>query len=234
MKQMTLAVGAILLTLTACSEPKKWDTRITAVKGQVSVEREGKAADAKVGEVIKTADVIVTKEASSADLLIQGGGVLRISENSRMSIASMKQGASYKLDQGRIVLGLNKLEKTDNVEVVTPTAIASVRGTAFGISSGDKLNKISVLTGAVAVESGGKKIDVDQLKEVRMEKDKPIKAEKLQGDSAEELKEILTIEGVEKLDGFDDLQKNVSLSALEGGSRGLYSRSAQSREHREK
>ncbi len=221
--------------LVACS-PAKWESRISAFTGTVSLERAGKTVPVTLGLKLEKEDTLTTDKASTVDVTMNGGGVLRVAESSKLVMSQIGKQSELKIEKGRMMLGLNKLGSDESLKIATPTAIASVRGTAFGISAlDDKSVKVAVLTGGVRVERNGTSLDVDALKEVRTDaKTKDLKAEKLKGDSASELKEILTIEGVEKLDGFDELQKNVSLIALDANKGGIGGKDIKSREHQEK
>lgn len=226
---------ALLAGLLACA-PAKWESRVSAFTGTVAVERAGKPGTVTIGMKLEKDDVLTTEKASTIDVTMNGGGVLRVAENSKLVMSQIGKQSELKIEKGRMMLGLNKLGNDESLRIATPTAIASVRGTAFGISAmDDKSVKVAVLTGGVRVERNGTSVDLDALKEVRTDaKSKDLKAEKLKNDSASELKEILTIEGVEKLDGFDELQKNVSLLALDSNKGGIGGKDFKSREHQEK
>lgn len=235
-ESMRSIIVLILLSVLAACTPPKWESRVSAFTGTVSVSRAGKPLTVAVGLKLEKDDVLSTEKASTIDVTMNGGGVLRVAENSKLVMSQIGKQSELKIEKGRMMIGLNKLGNDETLRVATPTAIASVRGTAFGISAlEDNSAKVAVLTGGVRVERNGTSVDLDALKEVRTDaKSKDLKAEKLKNDSADELKEILTIEGVEKLDGFDDLQKNVSLLALDANKGGIGGKDFKSREHQEK
>jgi hypothetical protein len=106
------------------------------------------------GDQLKVSDIIITGKKSVADLVFGTSGVIRINENSRVTITSIadKTGnnTEMNMENGKVFLTLSKLRGT-GFKVKTPTAVASVRGTSFTVLSDKKGAKLSVSKGTVAV-----------------------------------------------------------------------------------
>lgn len=144
---------------------------VTFAKGSVSVERDGKSSAAASDMVLNQADTIVTGPASAADLLIQGLGAVKLGENTKIRILNLTKSinasrAELAVDKGRMAAFVQKRQKDDSFHVVTPTAIAGVRGTVFLTdvqpASGKAATKvrISVFSGKVAMAIPGQKGEV--------------------------------------------------------------------------
>ena len=171
---MSVLSAAALAVLVACGGAKETgsatavptlNAAVTFVQGQVHVEREGKISPLSADMVLNQADTIVTGKASAADLLIQGAGAVKLGENTRIRLLNLARGAANRVevavDQGQMASFVQKRRKEDSFHVVTPTAIAGVRGTVFltavvPASKNRKTRvKISVFSGSVGMRIPG-------------------------------------------------------------------------------
>jgi len=128
--------------------------KVQFVLGDVKITGASGEKTAAQGDQLKTSDVIITGNKSVADLVFGNSGVLRINENSKVTITSIADKTSnntvMEMDKGKVFLTLSKLRGT-GFKVKTPTAVASVRGTSFTVLSDSKGAKLSVVKGTVAV-----------------------------------------------------------------------------------
>ncbi|WP_025176915.1 lipoprotein LipL45 [Leptospira interrogans] len=159
-----------LLVFNACKKPTE-SSKAAATKGNspsaVVVFSVGEAkilhADlteekAALGASLKTGDKVSTKQKSKVDIQFADGSAIRISENSVIDFDALSINSHGNSDtrlalvSGKVFAKVNKASKEDQFSVVTPTAIAGVRGTSFIVdrSKSDKA-VVKVLEGAVAV-----------------------------------------------------------------------------------
>lgn len=128
--------------------------KIQFLLGDVKISDAAGDRTAVPGDQLKINDVITTGKKAAADLVFGTSGVIRVNQNSRVTIASIADKAGSEtvmdMDNGRLFLTLSKLEGT-KFNVKTPTAVASVRGTSFTVAAGGRGAKLSVINGTVAV-----------------------------------------------------------------------------------
>ncbi|TGK17500.1 lipoprotein LipL45 [Leptospira fluminis] len=113
---------------------------------------------AGLGASLKSGDKLVTKAKAKVDIQFADGSAIRISENSQLEFATLALNAKGNTDtrlalvSGKVFAKVNKASKDDQFSVITPTAIAGVRGTSFLVdrTKPDK-SVIKVLEGSVAV-----------------------------------------------------------------------------------
>lgn len=161
-KNYILIIIFIIFTISACGKKdaaspaaeESFFFKVQFVLGDVKITGIAGDKGAIQGDQLKTGDVITTGEKAVADLIYSTSGVIRISENSRVTIKSIadKTGDDtvMDMDNGKVFLALSKLGNT-GFKVKTPTAVASVRGTSFTVVTDKKGAKLSVLKGTVAV-----------------------------------------------------------------------------------
>lgn len=137
-------------TAAAVSE---FSFKVQFVLGDVKILKADKEAAVNVGEQIDINDVIITGKKSSLDILYGTSGVIRINENSRISIAAIADNQNnntvLNMDKGSVFAAFSKLKGTE-FNVKTPTVVASVRGTSFSVVSDKSGAKVSVLKGTVS------------------------------------------------------------------------------------
>lgn len=122
--------------------------------GDVKIIRASGEQAANQGDNLAVGDVIATGKKSVTDLLYGKSGIIRISENSRITVNSIADKSAndtvVDMENGKVFLTLTKLKGT-GFKVKTPTAVASVRGTSFTVLSDKKGAKLAVVKGTVAV-----------------------------------------------------------------------------------
>ena len=140
------ALAVVLLFVLAGAAGAAEIGQIKVVKGQVSIERQGKAIPATVGVRLQTADVIKTGADGSVGITMDDDSLLSAGPNSALSLDRYVFDTAT--NQGRFDTSLNKgtlavisgriaKQSPDAMTVRTPTAILGVRGTEFVVSTND-------------------------------------------------------------------------------------------------
>jgi hypothetical protein len=140
------ALAVVLLFGLATAAGAAEIGQIKVVKGQVSIERQGKAITATVGVRLQTADVIKTGADGSVGITMDDDSLLSAGPNSALSLDRFVFDTAT--NQGRLDTSLNKgtlavisgriaKQSPDAMTVRTPTAILGVRGTEFVVSTND-------------------------------------------------------------------------------------------------
>ncbi|HIO74377.1 MAG TPA: hypothetical protein EYG62_03130, partial [Candidatus Marinimicrobia bacterium] len=125
-------VGALLAFRPAATEFGK----ITLPLGIVEVQSAGGTdwARAKVRHPVFAGDKVRTKSKSRAEITLNGGGKVRIAENSELelteaSVTPMKKNFNANLNKGKVwVAAQAAFGEKKNIAVRTPTAVAAIRG----------------------------------------------------------------------------------------------------------
>ncbi|MCL1911530.1 MAG: FecR domain-containing protein [Leptospirales bacterium] len=121
--------------------------------GNVKISGERGEVSAKQGDILSINDVIKTGGKSYVDILYASSGVIRINENSSVSIAAIPDNENNStilgMEKGKLFVALSKLKKND-FNVKTSTLVAAVRGTSFSVVSDKAGSKVSVLKGTVS------------------------------------------------------------------------------------
>lgn len=164
------ATLALAIVATACKKPESGlgldsskDSSLSAVVvfsvGESKIEHsDGTVEKAKLGVTVKTGDRIETGVKGKVDLQFPSGSSIRIAPGTTLDFARLAmntEGGSdsqVALSSGKVFADVKKTKKTDSFSVVTPTAIAGVRGTSFIVENNAKTGKakVKVLEGSVA------------------------------------------------------------------------------------
>ncbi len=160
-----LAVGAAFILLQKREVPSKASKGIVIfVSGQAEIERAGKTTPIQSGDVVLPADRIRTTT-GHVDLHLADQSILRIRENADVTFEKLARttggdpALGIGLKSGRVLNMIPKIGKEGSYNIMTPTAIASVRGTSFDASVDRETSSIVVIEGKVEVEEkvGSKK-----------------------------------------------------------------------------
>lgn len=141
-----------ILFFPASSASAGQEYRIIMMMGDVRIVTGGAAHAAEFNEKLGGGEVIITGGASMADISMGGRGYLRVRENSKVSLASLKKGANetdLSMDKGNVIVIMSKLKKSDSYEVKSSTTVASVRGTMFQVNGDEEKSEINVFGGTV-------------------------------------------------------------------------------------
>ena len=120
--------------------------QVKIAKGQVTIERQGKAMPAAVGARLQVADVVRTGADGSVGITMDDDSLLSAGPNSALSLDNYAFDTTT--NQGRLDTSLNTgtlsvisgriaKQTPDAMTVRTPNAILGVRGTEFVVSAND-------------------------------------------------------------------------------------------------
>jgi hypothetical protein len=135
---------------------------ITYLEGPVQVKKSGEAqwSSARPNMILLDNDQIKVPGQSRAELILDNQSVMRLSENTLLTIhkleeekAMQKETARIGISAGRLWVRVAKLfNPASRYDVKTPTAIAGVQGTIYQIMvAGDQSTTIQVFQGAVNI-----------------------------------------------------------------------------------
>ncbi len=124
--------------------------------GDAKVIRAGKEIPAKVGMLVNQDDEIKTTN-GSVDLQTRNGSAIRVREFTTIQVARLTGGDSAEtkisMKHGGLLASVKRKSSNENFAVVTPTAIAGVRGTTFSVEMDEEGSapRVKVLDGKVAM-----------------------------------------------------------------------------------
>ena len=149
-----------LIAFTSLAECKTSLGAISVIVGNAFVKRDGDTAwiKAKVRMPVYENDAITTKSESECEINLNEDKVIRLGENTA-AIISEKQDASTKLRaaKGSVWINVKHLVNKRSFDVTTPTAVAAIRGTVFGVQCDPNKSDYMVFKGTVAITSASSK-----------------------------------------------------------------------------
>ena len=207
MKRMLKALIVISLSLAvfACGKTEEpvaktgQDNLIIAavsfLSGTVERERDGVREALSIGDLLKPADILITGENSEADLSLKGYGIMKIGGSTKIRVEELNQGsegskARIGLEKGQVVSLINRKDARQEYEIVTPTAVAGVRGTVFLTSVQGSESKVAVLSGAVAVQTGDEEVVLSEGTQMVVDENRRISRDMVKPLGEDSLKEI--------------------------------------------
>ncbi len=199
---LLITAAAVAAAVISCSKKEALDMSqgvITFTAGEVAVN----GAPATVGMPIKKADEIKTGDKSIAVLQFGQLALITIKSNSKLradNIVTKKDAEQIELSQSEGSSFSKIVKKGTDYKINTPTAVASVRGTSFELSTTGSKSKIIMLTGNVKVAPiiDGK---VDMDKAVSVDAGQTIESTK----EKMTVPEKITVAEKEKLEQFDKI-----------------------------
>lgn len=174
--------GTILQIPVALLKQMPIAAEIIAVAGNVMVTLpDGKTKQAIVGEKLQIGSSVATAEKSKLNLKFADATVLSVEPLSVLNLdtLSMYSGGGMvdtklKLQRGRVDVKANpKHDPGNQFQIITPTAVAAVRGTEFRVSAQDARVTQETLQGEVALNAGGKALDIKSGYGTMAAKDQP-------------------------------------------------------------
>jgi hypothetical protein len=136
-----LSAAALAMPLSATAADI---AQIKVARGDVRVEREGRAIPAAVGQRLSERDVVKTGADGSVGITMDDDSLLSAGPNSTLSLdryafdATTGRGRfDASLDKGTLAVVSGRVAKQapDAMTVRTPTAVLGVRGTTFVVSA---------------------------------------------------------------------------------------------------
>lgn len=159
---MTKKILPLLLCLCAVPAPAQ-DATIESIKGSVFILPRGdRPIPAQPGDKILFGDGVRTGAGSAAHVVLAGGQILLVRENSRLTLGGTTEHARVYFPRGEFLVGLTKIPSSRrSFRIATPAAVASARGTLFwGKTDRAKSAAFAALGGTVAVTAQGKTVRI--------------------------------------------------------------------------
>jgi hypothetical protein len=135
-----------LLSAPAFAPDDRWDARVAAVSGDAAVRPADGSPEVSAEEdmPLEEGDLIVVGEGGSAEVALDGGSLITVRENSEFVVEKTARGeSSFFLKAGSLLAKIQKLASS-RFSVRTPTAVAAVRGTEFGVETDGEETHIGV------------------------------------------------------------------------------------------
>lgn len=150
--RFVLAVSILPIIILCSCKPKEADNAITLHRyvGTVTILGPEGTKTPSGGDILTSSDAVTTAANSLADILIGRRGVVRVDEKTTLKISMIADNANLELSNGEIFVTLSKLKKGE-FKVVTPTAVASIRGTSFRVYATANASRVDVVSGTVKI-----------------------------------------------------------------------------------
>lgn len=142
---------------------------VVAVSGQARVSLPGGAERAlQAGEQLRAGALLSTAADSSATLRFADGSLLVLQPGARLVLDTVSVYAGggmadtrLRLQQGRVEIGANPRRMPGSrLQVITPSAVAAVRGTRFRVAADADATREETLEGAVGLAAAGQQVMV--------------------------------------------------------------------------
>jgi hypothetical protein len=163
MKKIYLVIIFMLFYSFCAAETKIG--KIIQIVGDVDITSftTGKKIVPDVGLIITSDNKIRTGKKSFVEILLNDGTKLSVKDVSVLNISTLKMSENdppsrIKLLTGKIRLALKRVYKDRSLILKTPTAVAGVRGTDFGVIASKLETRIVVFDGKVEVANENKNI----------------------------------------------------------------------------
>ncbi len=120
----------------------------------------------KVGQQLTSGAEVLTQAKSKLNIRFADGSIVTVQSNSALKLDSLSiysgggmVDTKVRLQQGKIEVEANPQEISGNsMQILTPTAVAAVRGTEFRVSIEENHFREETLDGKVALSAGGKEV----------------------------------------------------------------------------
>ncbi len=156
----------LLPSFVMCPRPRGDDAaRIHFIVGSVDILSAGKKVQPLIGGVLGKNDLIETAQKSSCDLLFADMMLVRIGEQTKAVVGSLKEAldSSLHLKRGKIMVIFTRLGKDSVLRVKGTTVTIAVRGTVFALGVEANRNDVSILDGMVEVEIRGANASIKKI-----------------------------------------------------------------------
>lgn len=107
-----------------------------------------------VGEQLNDGDVLRTAAGSHAYVKLSDGSLVEVNERSAFAVKARGKDMTVALDRGAVIIQAAK-RTAGHLYVKTPDCRVAVTGTVFGVNSGVKGSRVSVVEGTVEVAYNG-------------------------------------------------------------------------------
>lgn len=123
--------------------------------GMLQVVTDADSRPLLAGEQLQKGERVRTAKDSTAMLRLADGSTVEMRERSEFSVLENMRGVTVNLDRGDVIVEAAK-QHGGRLYVQTPDSLVSVKGTIFGVESGTKGSRVSVVEGEVQVTRAGK------------------------------------------------------------------------------
>ncbi len=156
-------------------EFKPTEARINFMKGHVNIQRVTAETwrPAFIKMSLYTGDKVKCEELAETEIIMNDGSIIKLKDNSLMEIELMERDkkekttrTALKVYQGKVLGSIKKLSsKSSKFTVTTPTAVAGIRGTVFGVFVEGDSTELNVLKGEVGIQgdTGGEVLVKDKM-----------------------------------------------------------------------
>ncbi len=160
-----LSVGTVVVI------PEEWNgsgsASLDAISGKVILKQKGQTkvlteSNFNSAIALQVGDVITTDPNSFALLLLEDETKIRIFADSKVTIKKLGSHGQIFLEQGQVRSLVNPNKRKSQFEVLTPYAVAAVRGTDFAVRVSDKKMFGEVLSGQVDVGTEEKVVSLEK------------------------------------------------------------------------
>ncbi|MBI2363330.1 MAG: FecR domain-containing protein [Elusimicrobia bacterium] len=134
------AAFAVLFAASCAYGAESWTPQLGKVSGTVLVFAKGsdEGLPAEDGAQLEEGDRIETGADSAAELALHQGSVMELGAETSMTVESLKKTDSwFSLSLGSFLAKFEKFARQQRASVRTPTSVAAVRGTEFGVEVAD-------------------------------------------------------------------------------------------------
>lgn len=122
------------------------------------------------GQQLTAGTELITGENSKLDIKFADGSIVSMQPNSTLKLDTLSiysgggmVDTKLRLQQGKVETEANPTHLQGNqMQIITPTAVAAVRGTKFRVSTDDVSIKQETLEGKVALSAAGEEVAVDK------------------------------------------------------------------------
>ena len=145
--------------------------RLAALEGEIvyidgTVDLKTKSGDlewADIGMLVETGDSIITDYDGYAEVEMEDGSTVKISEDSIFALSSYESGGatrnSFQCVLGSVQYKFTQAVKDNEPRITTPTSVCGIRGTEFTVVSGLDGSALYVVDdGSVAVSAKGEEV----------------------------------------------------------------------------
>jgi hypothetical protein len=180
-----ILVGALIILAGALPAAAQQNIgRIVSIVGDVDITSIGGGGKfvPPIGATVTDDHRIRTGNRSYAELLLNDGSKLFVREMTVLNLSGLKMAETdpptrIQVVTGKLRITMKKTFRSRSLVLRTPTAVAGVRGTDFGVVAGRQETKLVVFEGQVEVASSNQDIIkafmVKEREEVSVKKDVP-------------------------------------------------------------
>ncbi|HMV77397.1 MAG TPA: FecR domain-containing protein [Leptospiraceae bacterium] len=131
---------------------------VNFIVGDVSISSEDKTSrKAKLNELAKMSEIIITGKSSHADLQFSESVLVRVQENTRLKIEDAVFGerkqTKLHLEGGKVLVVSPKLKQAVHFKITTKAAVAGVRGTEFSVTDSEGGSVVLIKDGQLQINS---------------------------------------------------------------------------------